>query len=73
MKKLLTMVVIGLSLSGFAFADDGNVPEFKSTMGQPYDGQTLGRAGYPEPTPTINMEAVASELGSMQDALDANG
>ncbi|RLC57269.1 MAG: hypothetical protein DRI30_04515 [Chloroflexi bacterium] len=72
MKKLLTMVVISLSLSGFAFADDGNVPEFKSTMGQPYDGTVLGRAGHPEPTPTINIEAVASELGSVQDALDAN-
>ena len=72
MKKLLTMVVIGLSLSGFAFADDGNVPEFKSTMGQSYDGTTLGRAGFPEPTPTISMEAVASELDSAQDSLDAN-
>jgi hypothetical protein len=72
MKKLLTMVVIGLSLSGFAFADDGNVPEFKSTMGQSHDGTTLGRAGFPEPTPTINMEAFASELDPMQDSLDAN-
>ncbi|RLA38024.1 MAG: hypothetical protein DRR03_01490 [Gammaproteobacteria bacterium] len=59
MKKLLTIAVLGLSLSGFAFADDaGDFSDVKSTMGQPYDGQTLGRAGYPEPAPTTSGKGV---------------
>ncbi len=73
MKKLLATTVLGLGLTGFVLADDGNVPAFGSTVGKPYDGATLGRAGHPEPTPSIDIEAFASGLKSLRMELDANG
>lgn len=59
MKKLLTIAVLGLSVSGFAAANDraGDFSWVKPSAAQPYDGQTLsGRADYPQPVPTISNE-----------------
>ncbi|RLA38025.1 MAG: hypothetical protein DRR03_01495 [Gammaproteobacteria bacterium] len=59
MKKLITIAVLGLSLSGFALADDASdISWVQPTMGQPFDGQTLGRTDYPEPTSTTSGEGV---------------
>ena len=60
MKKLLTIAVLSLSFSGFALADDaGDFSDVVPTAGQPYDGQSLGRAGHPEPTPTTSQSGVS--------------
>jgi len=61
MKKLLTIAILGLSISGFAIADDASdISWVTPTAGQPYDGQTLGRAGHPEPTPSTSQSGVSS-------------
>ncbi|MDX1594279.1 MAG: hypothetical protein R3298_08520 [Gammaproteobacteria bacterium] len=74
MKKLLAIAVIGLSMSGFAYADRASdVSWVQPTQGQPYDGTLLGRAGYPQPTPTTGgIGNIASEFDSMESALEAN-
>ena len=60
MKKLLTIAVLGLSFSGFALADDaGDFSDVVPTAGQPYDGQSLGRAGHPEPIPTTSKDGLS--------------
>jgi len=69
MNKLLTIAVLSLSFSGFALADDaGDFSDVVPTMGQPYDGQILGRAGHPEPIPTSSKDGlslVADDRGSI--------
>jgi hypothetical protein len=74
MKKLLAIAILGLSTSGLVLADEiGDFSFVKPTMGVPYDGQTLGRAGYPEPVPTVNIEAITKDLDWAENALEANG
>jgi hypothetical protein len=62
MKKLLTIAVLGLSVSGFAMANDrmGDFSDVKPTLGQSYDGQSLGRHEAPTPTPTTGGKGVAN-------------
>lgn len=63
MKKLLAIAVLGLSLSGFALADEiGDFSDVKPTLGQPFDGQTLGRGDAPVPTPTSAIKGSASHV-----------
>ena len=60
MKKLLTIAFLSLSFSGFALADDaGDFSDVVPTMGQSYDGQSLGRADHPEPTPTSSKDGLS--------------
>ncbi|MDX1593021.1 MAG: hypothetical protein R3298_02155 [Gammaproteobacteria bacterium] len=61
MKKLITIAALTLAFSGFALADDrGDFSWVEPSAGQAYDGQSLTRAGYPQPEPTISSEALVS-------------
>ncbi|NCF09804.1 MAG: hypothetical protein GWP66_03890 [Gammaproteobacteria bacterium] len=71
MKKLISIAVLSLSLSGFALAEDraGDFSWVVPSVGQPYDGQTLsGRADHPAPTPTMSSDQDTASI-----EFDANG
>ena len=73
MKKLLAIAILGLSTSGLVLADEiGDFSFVRPTPGVSHDGQALGRAGHPEPMPTVNIEAFAEELDWADNALEAN-
>jgi len=69
MKKLLTIAVLGLSLSGFALADEiGDFSWVQPTASQSYDGQELGRHEAPEPVPTQGGEGI---VGTSEISFDS--
>jgi hypothetical protein len=74
MKKLFAIAILSLSASGFALADEiGDFSFVKATMGQSFDGQTLGRADAPAPVPTVSLEGYAADVDWARQALDSNG
>lgn len=74
MKKLLAIAILSLSASGLALADEiGDFSFVKPTMGQPFDGQTLGRADAPVPVPTVSIEGYSAEDDWARQALESNG
>jgi hypothetical protein len=74
MKKLLAIAILSLSASGLALADEiGDFSYVKATQGQPFDGQTLGRAAAPVPVPTVSLEGHAAEVDWARQALESNG
>ncbi len=71
MKKLISIAVLSLSLSGFAAANDraGDFSWVVPSAGQAYDGQSLsGRGDHPAPEPTMS-----GDKGTASIASDANG
>jgi hypothetical protein len=69
MKKLITIAVLGLSLSGIAAANDrvGDFSWAAPSMAQPYDGQTVGRADYPKPAATVSKKDGTVSISKAND------